>query len=156
MQTVKIFYLVDPDTFKGTIYKESTNTRYCFVNSKNQKIVADSLDQFLHEDHSSFLGFLTGRDCDLRRAFDFKTFLHLDDAVEQFAIAWHEQVKPFISNTTYQLVDDNKGLKIRLDFDSNEHLNQFNRICENESIGHGFERCKLGAFYDVEQHYYGK
>jgi hypothetical protein len=156
MQTVKIFYLVDLNTFKGTYNKESTGGRYCFVNSKNEKIVTKSLDQFLREDQSSFLGFLKGSDCDLRQAFDFKTFLHLDDAVEQFAIKWHEHVKPFISKTTYELVDNNKGLKIRLDFVNNEDLEQFNRICENESIGHGFERCKLGAFYDMEQHYYGK
>jgi len=152
MQTTKIFYLVDLGAFKGTFNKESTSGRYYFVNSKNQEIVTDSLKNFLIEGHPAFLGFLDGVDCDLRRAFDFKTFSNLDDAVEQFAIVWHKRVKQLISKTTYQLVDNNKGLKIKLDFVNKEDFEKFNEICENESIGHGFKHQVFGSYYDHYTH----
>jgi len=156
MQTVKIFYRVDLGTFKGTFNKENTSGRYCFVNSKNQEIVTDSLEYFLMEGHPAYLGLLDGDNCDLRRAFDFETHLDLNDAIEHFGIEWSQRVKHLISKITYQLVDSNKGLEIKLDFVNKEDWEQFDRICENESIGHGFQRCKLGVYYDVKQHHCGK
>jgi|TARA_R110000822_G_scaffold71967_1_gene173297 hypothetical protein len=152
MQSVKIFYLVDLNTFKGTNYEENTEIRYCFVNSKNQKIVTNSLRNFLLENHQAFLGFLDGSDCDLRHAFDFKTFLNLNDSVKQFGIEWHQRVKHLVSTTSYQLVNDNKGLKMTVNFADDKHWEEFNERCEEESISHGFKHQVFGSYYDRSEY----
>jgi len=151
MQTIKIFYLVDLDTFKGTQHEESTGVRYSFVNSKNQEIFTDSLKHFITEGHPAFLGFLDGNDCDLRRAFDFKTFSDLDDSMKHFGIEWHQSVKHLVAETTYQLVN-HKGLKITANFANDRDWKEFNEICERESISHGFKHHVFGSYYDHLEH----
>jgi hypothetical protein len=151
MQTIKIFYLVDLDTFKGTHHQGSTGDRYHFVNSKNQEIVTDSLEHFLMENHPAFLGFLDGVDCDLRRAFDFKTFSDLNDSMKHFGIEWHQSVKHLVAETSYQLVNY-KGLKITANFAHERDWKEFNEICESQSISHGFKHHVFGSYYDHLEH----
>lgn len=148
IHVIKIFYLVDIDTFKGTCLNESLESKYCFINSNNKKIITNKLDNFINENHPAFLGFYEDTNIDLKNAFNFKTFSNLNDAIKQFGIEWHQKTAHLIANTIYELTDSNKGLKITAFFNNNVDWDNFCDICQNQSISHGFEQQVYGSFYD--------
>ena len=147
MENTKTFYLVDLNTFKGT---RLNNEQYCFVNSKNQKIITNSLDNFIKESDPSFLGFYTDNS-DLTKAFDFKTFIDVNDAIKQFGFEWHDRTVNFVVGTKYQLTECKRGLKMTVLFESETSWNSFNNICQTQSISHGFKNYIFGAFYKIDK-----
>jgi len=148
MENSKIFYLIDLNTFKGT---RLNNKQYCFINSKNQKIITDSLHNFITESDPAFLGYYKDTNPDLKNAFDFKIFVDVNDAVKQFGFEWHDKTANLVANTTYELTDSNKGLKMTVLFNNEVDWDNFCNVCQTQAISHGFKHYKLGAFYNRSQ-----